>query len=158
LLQPSLHPSGPSLSSQAQHDSGSSSAFPQWSSSIPLLQHPQLGVSAAADAGAIIAAGCDGALPLAGSSTNSNSGSRLAGHNRQHSSSNGSRWSDDVLWILYHYCLCHTSWSSPRSPPYNGLLLEQIAAELFGADFKVRSAARQRLELSASLASDMHSR
>jgi hypothetical protein len=141
LLQPSLHPSGRALSSQAQPDGGSSSAFPQWGSSIPPLQHPQLGDSAAADAGAIVAAGCDDAFPIAGSSTSSNSGSRLAGHKRQHSSSsNGSRWSDDVLWILHHYCLFHTSWSSPRSPPYNGLLLEQIAAELFGANFKVRSA------------------
>jgi hypothetical protein len=68
------------------------------------------------------------------------SSKQLAGHKRQHSSSgNGTRWSDDVLWVLHSYCLFHTSWSSRRSPPYNGQLLSQVATELFGPDFKIRS-------------------
>jgi hypothetical protein len=131
LLQPNAHPAGLSLLPQVQHGGGSTS-----------------GVRSAAHISAVAAAGSVSALPLAGSSTSSNSGSRLAGHKRQHSSSNSSRgqlqhlqWSDDVLWILHHYCLLHTSWSSPRSPPYNGLLLDEIAAELFGDSFRVRSAA-----------------
>jgi hypothetical protein len=146
MLQPNALPS---LLSPAQHDAGCASALPLCGSISPLLLQPQLGVHTAADADAVTAAsaaaGSSGVLPLglAGSSVSSNSGSRLAGHKRQHSSSssNGSRWSDDVLWILHRYCLFHTSWSSPRAPPYNGLLLEQVAAELFGPDFRVRSAA-----------------
>jgi hypothetical protein len=138
------HPTGVAVTLLVQHDGGSTSAFPQGGIS-QLPPHPQPGLGGAADTGGIaassITAGSGGALPLAGSSTSSNIGSRFAGHKRQHSSSNGSRWSNDVLWILHHEYLFHTSWSSSRSPPYHGLLLEQIAAELFGADFTLRIAA-----------------
>jgi hypothetical protein len=124
LLQQHARLAEPALPLQAQHDGGGTS-----------------GVDSVADTGADGAAGSVSALPLTGSSTSSNSGSRLVGHKRQHSSSNGSRWSDDVLWIVHHYCLFHTSWNSPRAPPYNGDLLDNIALELFGPDFKVRIAA-----------------
>jgi len=40
--------------------------------------------------------------------------------------------SDDVLWWLKNYVIFHTSWPSPRSPPYNGELLEEVVVELFG--------------------------
>jgi hypothetical protein len=98
-------------------------------------------VSAAAAAGASSLANPGGHLPpgLNKGTTTSSNGSRLAGHKRQHSSSNGSRWSDNVLWILHNYCLFHTSWSSSRSPAYNGQLLDQVAAELFGPSFRVRN-------------------
>lgn len=56
-------------------------------------------------------------------------------------SSNSSLWSDDVLWFLQECCLFHTKWDSPQSPAYNGQLLEQVAAELFGANFKIRGPA-----------------
>ncbi|WIA30939.1 hypothetical protein OEZ86_000989 [Tetradesmus obliquus] len=76
-----------------------------------------------------------GKTPEQGGSSSS-SGRRLAGHKRPHSRSS-SRWSADVLWILHTYCLFHTHWSSTRSPPYDGTLLTEVAAELFG--FEVRN-------------------
>lgn len=42
------------------------------------------------------------------------------------------RCSDDVLWWLQHYFIYHTEWHSPRSPPYNRDLLEEVVVELFG--------------------------
>lgn len=115
----------------------------------------------AATAGAQHGAGLDGGLScgtgaphavqyavspaVAGSSGSSSS--RVVGRKRPHSSSGGDEagcrrsrgWSENTLWLLQNYCLFHTSWSSPKSPAYNGQLLEEVVQELFG--FKLRGPA-----------------
>uniref|UniRef100_A0A383V8B9 Uncharacterized protein n=1 Tax=Tetradesmus obliquus TaxID=3088 RepID=A0A383V8B9_TETOB len=104
-----------------------------------LLQQPALaGSTAALQPAASVAAirtVSTGDAHVQGGSSSSSSGRRLAGHKRPHSRS--SRWSADVLWNLHTYCLFHTHWSSTRSPPYDGTLLAEVAADLFG--FEVRN-------------------
>lgn len=67
---------------------------------------------------------------------------------QQQVSTSSADWSgqslwDEVVWWLQHYYVYHTAWQSQKSssPPYNGVLLQEVVWELFSFEVKQHTAA-----------------